>query len=125
MTKNSSAEQRKNERVSAPEIGPVEVFSDLDNRKFSSSIRLGTSFVENTSEDGVAIRMNKPVPIGDILYLRSREVRSKVRVCHCSRSGIDFRLGLEFLSDDSETEIRKATATQVLLRLEALQCDMV
>jgi hypothetical protein len=99
MTFTTSEEQCRKRRKNELQISPIDVFSDRNQEKRGYGIRLGTSLLEKMGQEGVAIRMNKAVPVDEILYLRSHELRTRARVRHCSPAGVDFRLGLEFLSD--------------------------
>jgi hypothetical protein len=84
---------RKYKRTPAPEVGLVDVF------KFASAggkRRIGPSLLENTSEGGLAIRMDFPIPVGTELYLTNRFVNYTATVRHCAPVEVGYRLGLEF-----------------------------
>ncbi len=93
--------RRKHERSQAPDTGLVDVFK---NTRFGLKKWLGPTLMQDISAGGVAIRMDNAMPIGEILYLRSRTVTITGKVCRCVPLELGFKIGLEFVSHKPSVE---------------------
>ena len=100
MSSSGSREQRKYERSPAPAVGLVDVFIDDEKSTSRHKVRLGPSLLEDISQGGLAIQMDRAVGVGRVLYLSNRYVSYVARVCHCRPVGAGFRLGLEFVTKE-------------------------
>jgi hypothetical protein len=108
FTKTSEQpKSRKYKRTPAPEVGLVDVF------KFASAggkRRIGPSLLEDMSENGFAIRMDFPVPVGTVLYLTNRFITYTATVRHCAPVEVGYRLGLEFRSKGTASQPASTSA---------------
>lgn len=90
--------KRRHKRTPAPVVGLVDVF------RFASAggkRRVGPSLLEDTSEGGLGIRMDFPIPVGTVLYLTNRFVTYTAVVRYCAPVEVGYRLGLEFRSKET------------------------
>lgn len=95
---SNTKSKRLYERVSAPVVGLVDVYrEESGKRKY-----VGPSLLEDISQGGLGIRMDGYIPAGTLLHLSNRFVTYSARVCHCTPSEVGFRLGLRFLTPQTE-----------------------
>lgn len=88
-------ERRNNSRNAAPNLGLVSVYvrSSLNGQRKD----LGSSIMRDISGGGIAIQMDKPIAVGQKVYLENHYVRHVAQVRHCLALEAGFRVGLRIL----------------------------